>query len=214
MGRFWDRFLEAMFPRFCVGCKATGALVCAACAADVALSPVMVDGVFSLFSYREPLVRAAVQAHKYHGDLSGVQALVGRTDVHREIHALMRGRDVVFVPMPLHDLRERARGFNQAADIASLVAAEVGGVVMPLLARVAVAAQLAGKSREERLTAMSQQPFVVTTPEEVVGKRVIVVDDVRTTGATMHAALAALRAAGIDDVIGLTFAAADHDGDI
>lgn len=208
IGRAWAWVLGAVFPRFCAACGRDGAIVCAVCAEKVPLAPVMADGIFSLFSYREPLIRAAIQAHKYHGDASGVMSFLDRVDVQRAIRGVVSD-DAIIVPMPLHSLRERARGFNQSKDIAGRIAMHAEASLCGVLVRTTMAEQLAGKSKEERWAVMADKPFAVVPFDAVIQKRVVVIDDVRTTGATMQAALRALRDGGAVSAVGLTFAAAD-----
>jgi competence protein ComFC len=113
------------------------------------------------------------------------------------------------VPVPLHPARERERGFNQAA----LLAASVGkGVGLRLdcwsLVRAAHSerhrAGMDARARRESV----REAFAVTRPRLVRGERVLLVDDVFTTGATASACAAALKAAGASEVYVLTAARA------
>lgn len=113
------------------------------------------------------------------------------------------------VPVPLHAERERERGFNQAALLARSVAKHAG---MKLdewsLARVAHSARhRAGMDARARLETV-EKAFAVTRPRLVEGERVLLVDDVFTTGATASACASALLAAGASEVFVLTVARA------
>lgn len=111
------------------------------------------------------------------------------------------------VPVPLHAERERERGFNQAALLARALAA---AAALPLdewsLVRAThTARHRAGMdARARRQTVVDA--FRVVRPRVVAGERVLVVDDVYTTGATVSACAAALRAAGAAEVFVLTVA--------
>ncbi len=100
-------------------------------------------------------------------------------------------RDVVLIPVPLHSSRERARGFNQSALLARAVAARLeGSVAEQVLVRTrptAPQARLAHADRARNVAGAFER--VGRVPER---GRLLLVDDVVTTGATVAAALEAL----------------------
>lgn len=93
---------------------------------------------------------------------------------------------------PTSDARRRSRGFDQGELVARHVARQLGVPCRRLLVRSGPAATQTGRSRVERL----HGPEFVARPG-LDGRRVIVVDDVVTTGATLRAAAAALRHSGV-----------------
>jgi ComF family protein len=108
------------------------------------------------------------------------------------------------VPVPLHRRRRRERGFDQAAWLAKNIAQRLGQVAeSDVLVR-----QRAGLpqgdprvlSRERNVEGV----FRVARPARIVGRRVILVDDVLTSGATARACARLLRDAGATDVAMLT----------
>ncbi|MEM9775251.1 MAG: phosphoribosyltransferase family protein [Chloroflexota bacterium] len=113
----------------------------------------------------------------------------------------------LIVPIPLHPERERERGYNQAG----LLAKELGKLLgLPVsqtaLQRVRQTDSQAKLTREERMTNMANA--FETDREAVRRKHVLLVDDVCTTGATLFAAAARLKAAGAISVNGLCVARA------
>ncbi|MFL6286498.1 MAG: ComF family protein [Pyrinomonadaceae bacterium] len=113
------------------------------------------------------------------------------------------------VPVPLHSERERARGFNQAVLLARAVAKRTGLRLDELsLARVEHSerhrAGMDARARRETV----ENAFAITRPRLVEGERVLLVDDVFTTGATVSACAASLLASGASDVFVLTAARA------
>jgi predicted amidophosphoribosyltransferase len=105
--------------------------------------------------------------------------------------------------VPTSAARRRRRGFDQAELLAARVAAELGRPLHPMLVRGRGPPQT-GRSRTERLVGPS---FGVGGPRRGrLPARVLLVDDVITTGATMAAAAAALAGAGVVELHGLTIA--------
>jgi ComF family protein len=113
------------------------------------------------------------------------------------------------IPVPLHPERQRERGFNQAAVLAHALARRTG---LPLDERSLVRtthteqhrAGMDARARRETVTTA----FEVTRPRLVAGERMLLIDDVYTTGATVSACAHALTAAGATAVCVLTVARA------
>jgi ComF family protein len=107
----------------------------------------------------------------------------------------------VAVPVPLHRSRQRSRGFNQAADLAR----HVGLPVMAALRRVRATPSQTDLPAARR-HANVRDAFAMVRGQNVRGLRIVVVDDVCTTGATLEACARVLRDAGAAGVSALTAA--------
>ena len=109
--------------------------------------------------------------------------------------------------VPLHWNRRRERGFNQSQLLARPVAEAAGLPVVRALARVRPTIPQAGLSRNQRASNL-RGAFRLRAGSEVRGKRIVVVDDVATTGATFEACARVLKRAGAAEVTGLAMARA------
>ncbi len=115
-------------------------------------------------------------------------------------------KDGLFVPVPLHKVRKRERGFNQSEILCRGLSKHISFRVCPdLLVRhrnTATQTKLDAQERQENV----RDAFEVHHSGLVVGKRVVLVDDVVTTGATMNSCAKSLKKAGAKEVVGVALA--------
>lgn len=185
----------------CTRCGAPGADPCGGC--TVTPSPIRTARAWA--SYRDggsgSPVATAVARFKY----GGASRLGGR------IAAAMRSRvpDTaveLVIPVPLHVRRLHARGYNQSAILARELAAHLGAELgLTTATRARPTPSQVGLSNAARAANVANA-FRVRHPERVLGRAVLVVDDVWTSGATARAVAATLRTAGARSVDVLTFA--------
>jgi ComF family protein len=153
----------------------------------------------------DDIARTIVHAFKY-GDRLDLAPTMGRwmANAGREI---LQDADAL-VPVPLHWRRQWARRFNQSALLADIVAHSSGvSARHRALKRVKATPQQVGLSQSARAQNM-QGAFRVPPygKAEVAGRRLILIDDVLTSGATMDACARALLRAGAAQVDALVFA--------
>ncbi|AUX36568.1 MULTISPECIES: ComF family protein [Sorangium] len=222
------RFLAA------VAARALSPPACAACDAAIAAGAVFCsDCARTTVPYAERPPRRAVGASAAGVDLVAFAAFGGavaegirrfkygdRPDLARPLGGLLLGaaRDAevsadLVVPVPLHPRRLAERGYNQAALLAAHVADGLPASMAPrALCRVRPTAQQAQLPRDLRLQNVVGA-FRVRAPERVHGRRVALVDDVATTGATLAACRDALLGAGAASVTYLVLATTESGGD-
>ena len=209
-----DNLLDLLFPPRCAACRGRGALLCGRCAAtcrrvtpaanraqhERLASPYLATTAGAYIF--EGALREAIHALKYHQQ---PRIAVPLGDLLADYVAAHPQSLDAIVPVPLHPERLRSRGYNQSALLAARLARRLG---LPLLPEAVVRARHTGQqadlSRAERRANVAgafrwQSP----TPPP---RRLLIVDDVLTTGATVEAVAAALHLAGAAVCHGLALA--------
>jgi ComF family protein len=153
----------------------------------------------------DEVARSLVHAFKY-SDRLDLAPMLGRW-MTRAGHEILDGADAL-VPVPLHWRRLWTRRFNQSAALTEAIARESGvAVAHHALRRVKATAQQIGLSRRDRASnvsgAFQVDPGART---QVAGRRLVLVDDVLTSGATVDACARALLRGGAAQVDVLVFA--------
>ena len=148
----------------------------------------------------ERVIRALLLAHKEHGRLALVRPLGGLLAGAVCLVAPPGSAPFLLVPVPSAPQAVRARGHDHARRLAARAARTLRGEqwpvrALPLLSLTRTVADQAGLSTTERAANLAG---ALVARRMLVGHRVIVVDDVVTTGATLIEAARALRAAGAD----------------
>jgi ComF family protein len=168
------------------------AMTCATCLAD----PPAYDTMRAAVAYGDS-PRALTLKLKYGGRV-GIAEMIGRA-LRRHMQDL---DDALLVPVPLYRTRLWMRGFNQAALIARALAADAPDRLrLHTLVRVRATPYLRGLNATERAQAV-RAAFRVPAAEAMAiqGRRVILVDDVYTSGATAGACAKALKRSGASEV--------------
>src|SRR5215471_1051800 len=226
--------LDLALPRLCAVCRepVEGEGLCPACWAKLSFItrpycerlgiPFVYDsgpGILSMEAIADPpayqraraavrfdeIARALVHALKY-GDRLDLAPMMGRW-IGQAGRELLAEADAL-VPVPLHWRRLWARRFNQSAVLAATVSRQAGvPVAADALKRVRPTAQQVGLSRTER-AANVQGAFRVPGDGKaaVAGRRLVLIDDVLTSGATVDGCARALLRAGAANVDVLVFA--------
>ena len=167
----------------------------------------------ALFSFGNPVVRAAIHEAKYHGSTRAFTLLaLALTDYLRDCDDVGRRTSYIcIVPVPLSRERQKERGFNQVEEVARRAARELDiAVHATLLERTRDTVSQVSLPRGQREENM-RGAFIVSPKLDKQGRinpshTYILIDDVITTGATLQAALDALRSGGALHVIPLALA--------
>ena len=120
----------------------------------------------------------------------------------------LRGQQFdVIVPVPLHPARQRERGFNQATLLAELLSAHASIPCRPLLKRIRYTTTQTALDRSERMENL-HNAFRLRKNADVRGLRMLLIDDVLTTGSTLSECARVLKRAGAKSVHAATAARA------
>ncbi|MBI4160553.1 MAG: ComF family protein [Candidatus Yanofskybacteria bacterium] len=200
------------------GIKFTDAFTCAFCQSQVVNGTVclycrkdhFLDRLLVVTSYDNPLIKKITKNMKYRF-VESLAEQVGYTMAKYIRHRLARGLDLkgaAIVPVPLHPKRLRWRGFNHAEVMAKTAGEELGIKVIPnLLKRVyGNKPQADMPDRVSRLGNIKTGAFTCHVPEAAENQRIILIDDLSTTGSTLDTCAYALKDAGASEVMGLVFA--------
>jgi ComF family protein len=118
----------------------------------------------------------------------------------REAAPVLRGKWDCLVPVPLHSLKEREREFNQSALLARHLGRAANIPCQEKVLRRAAPTVTQTHLNRERRAANMRNAFVVQPGAQLAGRRIVLVDDVFTTGATTNDCARALREAGAAEV--------------
>jgi ComF family protein len=201
-----EAFLSTLFPDRCGGCSRVGELLCERCRGALApyprdpeRLPASLDGVRVAFVFASPL-REVVHQFKYRRVRRLAQPLGRLMAAHLAARPL--AIDAV-LPVPLHPQRLAERGFNQAEDLACEVARALGQPLARGLERARATGQQAQLDARQRAdNVRGAFCWRAGAPP----RRILIVDDVLTTGATIGACAETLREAGAEAVYGLALA--------
>ncbi len=234
LAALFDPFLSLLYPPRCLVCNLLGESgLCAGCAAQIVpvaaplcavcgqtLAPE--DGGCGDCRRRRPayacaramgaydgVLRHAIHQFKYRDrpQLAVPLGLLLAAFAREQAPALNGMRFDAVLSVPMHPTRQRTRGYNQSARLAQVVGRELG---LPLpasaLVRIRPTRPQVGLSADARRTNL-QGAFAVKQTAEVLGKTLLLVDDVVTSGSSLHECVLTLKAAGAKAVYALTLAA-------
>ena len=215
--------LDFLLPLYCVGCRREGRGICRECMSAVSelraycqvcarpgeaspcrrcsTTPLPIVGIRAAYPF-EGAVRSAVHAFKYRNYRALAPQLADI--LARRLEGAFIPATLI-VPVPMHPRRERSRGYNQAALLASELARLTG---IPsgkdVLKRVVDSPPQVQRGSMAARMEIAEGTFEATASVE--GEAVLLIDDVVTTGSTMSACAKALWEASADSVWGLALA--------
>jgi len=221
--------LNIFFPKFCLGCEKEGTYFCEDCKACLEISednfclckspkrlteggkcnncqPKELNGLYFTVSYRNKLIKKLIRQFKYEPYIKELaEPLTSLIITHFLL--LDKGNQIrkgkILVPIPLSKRRLRERGFNQAEEIAKNLSKFLEIPLCNCLVKIKETPSQVDLSKKER---RENVKGVFEIDEEAKDKRILLVDDVYTTGTTMNEAAKVLKEAGAKEVWGVVIA--------
>ena len=217
--RIVDRLLNLLFPPKCVLCRKilekNETDLCQSCRIDAPDFPGKGREV--------PFLENWTAVWRYEGDARG--SLIRFKFYNARYYADAYGRflamrltrdgldDFDVLPwVPAGKKRLRERGYDQCALLAAAVGRELNVQPVRLLKKVRTNRRQSGVAGEEARKANVLGAYAVISPDAVAGKRVLLLDDIMTTGATVSECAKVLMTAKAKEVYGAVVAAASHNG--
>ena len=223
-----QQILDTVFPVHCAGCQKIGQVLCPACIAQIQPLPSPIcdfcgtplstygvckncqyqrpklSGQRAVGLYQEPL-RSCIHQLKYDGNVRlavPLGLMLAQAFRHYSMQADM------LIPVPLHKDRYQQRGYNHALLLAEVCSAHIGVPMKDniLVRHRATAAQVDLHPRERYQNvagAFACSPYAINV---LHGRKILIIDDVSTTGATLEACATPLFKAGAEEVWGLVLA--------
>lgn len=230
-----DFLVDLLFPKFCLGCNIEGTYLCEDCKAALDIlqfsyclcnkNPLRLpeagkcgkcrskklSGLFYALSYQEnPLTKKLIHQFKYPPYIKELSRPLSELII-EHFSLLNKGwqkvlENAVLIPVPLDKKKMKRRGFNQAEEIARNLS-EI--LKIPLISNNLIKikktlpqVELSEKEREENI----KNAFLCRNPEEIKKKKILLIDDVYTTGSTMEECARVLKTAGAKEVWGVAIA--------
>ena len=210
-----DFFLDLLFPKSCFGCQREGSYLCQDCLATLEVerthqkySPENLADLYFAIPYQKPLIKNLILHFKYEPLIKELAKNLASLII--EHFQLLDNkpnfRDFILIPVPLEKRRLKWRGFNQAEEIAKELSKflnlEVLNNVLIKIKETLPQVELSDKERKENI----KGAFEVKGRELIKNRKILLVDDIYTTGSTMAECSRVLKNAGAKKVIGIVIA--------
>lgn len=231
-----NEILDYVFPRKCLGCGEETGYLCESCREEITMIRTQccprcrkpqIDGRFcnkrcaGNFEFDQLIVcleysksnlisKMVVQfKYRFSEDLVEILGKIMKHGLAGFSHNFRNREDgVLLIPVPLSEERMKFRGFNQSLLLAQYLAKCFSGMkVYDCMAREDGSEQQAGRARSERLKNLNNKISLKKDwAEKLQSKKVILIDDIATTGTTLNECARVLKLAGVDQVCGLVLA--------
>ena len=207
--------LDLLFSKFCFSYQREGSYLCQDCQSIIGVlrshqnySRGNLSDLYWATPYQSSLVRNLIHSFKYEPFIKELAKPLSLLIINhfQLIEKQPDFSDFILIPVPLHQKRLKWRGFNQAKELGNQLSKFLN---LPLYSDCLVKTkttipqmELPKKKRKENVLGA----FLVQNKQNVKRKKVLLIDDIFTTGATMEEAARVLREAGVREVIGVVVA--------
>lgn len=188
--------IDWLYPQNCLGCGESDNYLCNFCERQIKRAGLRqkpgFEGLISIYKY-DGLIKKIIEEIKYEHLSGAIEDLGHRMSKnliidYPQILSHWRKENFVLVPVPLHKKRENWRGFNQADKLTEVLSRKLGLKYAQILERSKGGVNLAKIHDYQKRQAEVGGVFKIKNTAES-GNKIILVDDVITSGATMAEAL-------------------------
>ena len=206
---------DFLFPQYCLNCQKEGNYLCEDCKAVIGISALHqknsignLKNLYFAVNYQNPLIKNLIQQFKYKPFIKELAKTFSSLiiDHFKLIEKPPDISDSLLLPVPLFRKRLKWRGFNQAEEIGKELSKflEISLITDCLIKTKETRPQieLSGKIRKENVKGV----FLIKNKELIKDRKIILIDDVYTTGATMVECAKVLKESGVKEIIGIVVA--------
>lgn len=209
-------FLNLFFPRFCLNCGKEGNYLCKDCRGTLEIleshQKIRTENLKDLYwalPYQNPLVKKIIQKFKHQPFIKELaKTLASLIIAHFQLieKPLTDFSSFILIPLPLEKKRLKWRGFNQAEEIAKELSQFLKiPLLEDCLIKIKETSPQIEPSKKERKGNI-KGAFLIKNKERIRGKKILLIDDVYTTGAPMEECARLLKEAGAKEIIGVVVA--------
>ena len=207
--------LDLLFPKFCFLCQREGDYICEDCKAALEISGFhqriktkYLSDLYFPCDYQKPIIKKIIQNFKYEPFVKELSGPLSSLIINhlQMLDTKPNFSDFLLVPVPLEKKRLKWRGFNQSKEMGKEIARflRIGEADNVLIKTKETPPQmeLSEEERKENIKGV----FLVKNKELIKNKKILLIDDVYTTGATMEECARVLKEAGAKEIIGIVIA--------
>lgn len=217
MSKFLFFLKSLFFPKECLDCGKLGEFICSDCLKKIPIRPSKppekiryqdyLDQVHVASFYANQILAKLIDLYKFHyqENLGTILSQIA-IDYLKKNQLTTTLADFILIPLPLHRRRYLERGFNQSQIIAQNIKQYLNTpLIDDSLIRTKYTKHQTKLNMNKRLKNISGV-FSITNKQKIIGKKILLIDDVVTTGASLNEAAKILRQNGAIKVIGLVLA--------
>jgi ComF family protein len=224
--------LDLLFPKYCLGCGSEGSYLCEDCLSTIDIleyqfcpgcqkrlvdgkvcstckKSIKINGLYFAAPYQNKLVKKMITQFKYEPFVKELkESLAYLIITHLELCDKKESdfSEFYLIPVPLEIKRLKWRGFNQSEEIGKELAKSLKTpLVSDVLCKIKETLpqmELSVEKRKENI----KGAFLVKNKEKIAGRKILLVDDVYTTGSTMNECARALKESGAKEIWGVAVA--------
>lgn len=232
MNKIGNLIIDILYPKFCINCKKEGFYLCDDCLSlieimDRAYCPFCfpaksstgtclnckknhyLDGLYFACSYENKTIKKLIHEFKYEPfvkDYSELFAFLLISHLANLKKTFSDFKEFVVIPVPIYIKKKKARGYNQAEEIAKQFAKylklEVLTDILIKTKNTVSQTELTKEQRKENI----KNAFLIKESQEIKNKNILLIDDVFTSGATLDECSKTLKEAGVKEVWGMAIA--------